>query len=153
MKRGGSICTPCGCPNEKEGSFMNPLCFLCRCHAAALFSAGIAGFCTCLAMILIMFFAFCAARFTNIGAKCTDFFYERAVRLHRFGCQSANIRAFPVKPMQPLRSCCALSSKHFVKQWLQASIQLMQASIHACEVCSMVDSPCSVYGFMFPGCM
>lgn len=56
--------------------------------------------------------------------------------------------------MQPLRSWCALSSRHFVKQWLQASIQSIQASIQASEYCSMVDSPCkAVYGLMFPGCI
>lgn len=131
MKRGGSICTPCGCPNEKEGSFMNPLCFLCRCHAAALFSAGIAGFCTCLAMILIMFFAFCAARFTNIGAKCTDFFYERAVRLHRFGCQSANIRAFPVKPDAAAEIVLRAFFQAFCKTMV-TSLHTVDASLHTC---------------------
>lgn len=122
MKRGGLICTPYGCPNEKEGSFLNPLRPLSRCHAAALFSAGKTGLRTCLAMIVVMLFAFSAARFTNIGAKCADFFHERAVCLHGFDCQRANIRAFPVKP--------DTAAEIVIRVFFQAFCKTMITSLH-----------------------
>lgn len=122
MKRDGLICTPYGCPN-KRGFFFEPS-FL-RCHAAALFSTGEAGFRTCLAMIMIVLSAFSAACFTNIGAKCTNFFHKRAVRLHGFDRQRANIRAFPVKP--------DASAEMMLHAFFQAFSETMIASLHAID--------------------
>lgn len=98
MKRGGLIFTLYGCQKSEEGSHLPPLIFLLRGHFAAVIGAGKARRRTRLAMIMIMLFAFSAAGFTNIGAKCANFFHKGAVRLHGFHCQRANIRTFPVKP-------------------------------------------------------
>ncbi|CUB21155.1 hypothetical protein BN2127_JRS7_00478 [Bacillus subtilis] len=106
---------------------MNPLRLLRCCHAAALFSAGKAGLRTCLAMIVIMLFTFSAARFTNIGAKCANFFHERAVRLHGFDRQRANIRAFPVKPD------AAAEIVMRARAFFQAFCKTMIASLHTID--------------------
>ncbi|RPK07296.1 hypothetical protein BSBH6_00920 [Bacillus subtilis] len=88
-------------------------------------SAGEAGFRTCLAMIVTMLFTFCAARFTNIGAKCTNFFHERAVRLHGFDRQRANIRALPVKP--------DAAAETVVRTFFQTFCKTMIASLHTID--------------------
>ncbi|KIH40447.1 hypothetical protein SC22_15860 [Bacillus sp. A053] len=76
-------------------------------------------------MIVIMLFAFSAARFTNIGAKCTNFFQKRAVRLHGFDCQGANIRAFPVKP--------DAAAEIVVRAFFQTFCKTMIASLHTID--------------------
>ncbi|RAP06563.1 hypothetical protein HS3_03256 [Bacillus subtilis] len=107
----------------KRGFFFEPS-FL-NCQAAALFSTGEAGFRTCLAMIMIVLSAFSAACFTNIGAKCTNFFHKRAVRLHGFDRQRANIRAFPVKP--------DAAAEMMLHAFFQAFSETMIASLHTID--------------------
>ncbi|KFI04210.1 hypothetical protein JN25_02270 [Bacillus sp. BSC154] len=110
---------------KKRVLLVNPLRLLRCCHASALISAGKAGLRTCLAMIMIMLFTFSAARFTNIGAKCANFFHERTVRLHGFDRQRANIRAFPVKPYA--------AAEIVMRAFFQAFCKTMIASLHTID--------------------
>jgi hypothetical protein len=98
---------------------------LLRSHVAAELSAGKARLRTRLAMIMIMLFAFSAAGFTNIGAKCANFFHKGAVRLHGFHCQRANIRTFPVKP--------DAAAQIVVCTFCQTFCETMVASFHTCD--------------------
>jgi len=82
---------------------------------------------------MIMLLAFVPARFTNFRAKLADLTDKRAVGLHRFHCNAAYIRTFPVQA----NAAC----HHFDIVLIQASVitgitcfQTFQACLDTCFV-------------------
>ena len=72
--------------------------FKLRSHFSACFRTFKAAFSAKLAVVMLVQAAFIAASFANLCAKQANIFGIRAVARHCLNCETAHLRAFPVKP-------------------------------------------------------